>query len=108
MVAELSHKTRTVVAALFDGEGAAAAERILVTRCGNGLPGMSRAAPIELERVWFAALRLSGGHLQKLEEAAMLAEKDWRDLLVAAGFAEDVDVHLHWVPKRDGSEGPEP
>jgi hypothetical protein len=35
-----------------------------------------------------AALQLSGGDRAKLDAAIQLAKTDWRDLLVAAGFAD--------------------
>jgi hypothetical protein len=34
--------------------------------------------------------------MDKLADAVRLANKDWRDLLVAAGFAESVDAHKDW------------
>ncbi len=38
------------------------------------------------------------GQLDKLEEAIKLAQIDWRDLLMAAGFGHDVEAHLKWLP----------
>ncbi len=54
----------------------------------------------EFERFRFAALRLSNGDLRKLEQAVELAKRDWRDLLMAAGFGEDVTAHERWRPTR--------
>jgi hypothetical protein len=51
-----------------------------------------------MERWRFSALKLSGGNIEKLSKAIELAKLDWRDLLVSAGF-DDVDAHIHWVPK---------
>lgn len=95
---ELSTKTRHHIATLFAASDVEAAELMLVSRCGDGLPGMSGASPLVLERVRFAALRLSGGRLPDLAQAVALAETDWRDLLVAAGFADDTAAHLRWTP----------
>lgn len=99
---ELSPRTRSHLEALFEPGDLAAAERILVSRCGARLPGMARASPLELERIRFAALRLSKGRLPDLAEAAALAETDWRDLLVAADFADDPAAHLRWTPSKSG------
>ena len=52
----------------------------------------------------FAALKLSGGDLGELRSAIRLAKADWRDLLVAAGFAEDVGAHKRWLPERRANE----
>jgi hypothetical protein len=46
-----------------------------------------------MERVRFAVLKLSGGDLEKLRKAIKLAQTDWRDLLMAAGFGHDVNVY---------------
>jgi hypothetical protein len=37
--------------------------------------------------------------LPALQRAIELAKADWRDLLVAAGFAEDIHAHEHWSPR---------
>lgn len=55
-------------------------------------PGVGHASL--LERIRSAAVRVSGGDLMELRRALALAATDWRDLLVAAGFANDVNAHL--------------
>ena len=52
----------------------------------------------QLERVRFAALKLCEGSLAGLESAVELANIDWRDLLMGAGFGEDVNAHKQWFP----------
>jgi hypothetical protein len=51
-----------------------------------------------LERIRFSVLELSGGNIDKLKRAITLAQKDWRDILVAAGFANDPLAHKTWNP----------
>ncbi len=51
-----------------------------------------------MERLRFAAIKLSKGELNTLLDAIVLAQTDWRDLLVAAGFANDVHAHQSWLP----------
>lgn len=46
-----------------------------------------------------AVLKLSAGDLDELDHAVALAKQDWRDLLVAAGFANDPEAHRTWQPK---------
>jgi hypothetical protein len=96
---ELSPKTRSHLATLFDPSDVRAAEAILVTRCGGQLPGMANASSEDLERIRFAALRVSNGRLRDLGAAVNLAQADWRDLLVAAGFADDPASHHRWTPR---------
>jgi hypothetical protein len=42
-------------------------------------------------------LKLSAGNIDKLKAAIELAKTDWRDLLVAAGFADDTTAHKRWI-----------
>jgi len=72
---------------------------ILETECGNNLPFLERETPYGLERFRFAALKLNDGKMEKLVEAVTLAKSDWRDLLVAAGFADSVEAHKHWLTR---------
>ena len=52
------------------------------------------------ERLRFAALRSSHGDLRALDDAITLGQTDWRDLLVAADFADDIHAHEKWTPQR--------
>jgi len=99
----LSAEARRRVDLLFAGAAHDAAARLLETQCGDKLPFMQHASAADLDRVRFAALKLSQGRLDKLREAIALAQVDWRDLLMAAGFGHDVDAHRRWlpVPRRD-------
>jgi hypothetical protein len=73
------------------------AARLLVEECGNNLPSSEKLDAYGLERCRFAALKLSGGRLDHLRDAVQLAKIDWRDLLMAAGFGEDVRAHERWL-----------
>lgn len=70
---------------------------LLERECSTNLPFLENCEAHELERIQFAALKLSDGDLGKLIEAIRLAQTDWRDLLFAAGF-EGSDTHAKWVP----------
>ena len=58
----------------------------------------ARDMPVLLERVRSAAIRMSRGNMRDLREAVALAQLDWRDLLMAADFADDLEAHLRWMP----------
>jgi hypothetical protein len=96
----LSERTRKRVHALFVGPSAAEAERLLAEKCAESVPLWSENSPHGLERLRFAAIRLSGGELPRLVDSIELAHKDWRDLLDAARFAESVWSHRFWTPRR--------
>ena len=94
----VSRETSSRVAALFPISQRDAAEQLLSTNCGAKLPGLEALSATQLERVQFAALKLSTGNYVELERAVKLAQTDWRDLLFQAGFGEDLEAHKHWVP----------
>lgn len=96
----LSELTRSHLMALFAAPEVADAERLLVEECADNLPMIGHATPGGLERIRFAAIRVSDGNPSRLREAIDLAKADWRDLLVAGGFADDVDAHRTWQPRR--------
>lgn len=50
-----------------------------------------------LERIQLAVLKISNGEVDKFLAAAELAQLDWRDVLMAAGFGEDIEAHKKWV-----------
>ena len=95
---ELSEDTRNRLSRLFYGEAEAEAVRLLEEECGNNLPFCEDSDPGSMDRVRFGVLKLSQGDIGKLKEAIKLAQIDWRDLLVAAGFAEDTQAHRKWSP----------
>lgn len=76
------------------------AQRLLETECADNLPLlMAPVTPASLERIRFAALRMSEGDLDKLRYAVGLAKRDWRDVLVAGGFGRIVHAHEEWHPE---------
>jgi hypothetical protein len=98
-VVQLSAETTSRLEILFRPEDRAEVIRLLVEKCGDNLPWYEQATPESLDRPRFAALKLSEGNLSRLRDAVRLANIDWRDLLVAAGFANDPKAHEHWIPK---------
>jgi hypothetical protein len=51
-------------------------------------PGEARDS-VAIERIQLAALLLAQGDLRKLDDAVALGRRDWRDLLVAGGLADE-------------------
>jgi hypothetical protein len=98
----LSVKTTAVLQRIFAPENYSQAISMLEEGCGNNLPDYG-SGMYELERVRFAALKLSLGNLHKLSEAIKLAQVDWRDLLMGADFAESSQAHEDWAAKTLGA-----
>ncbi|MGD8403256.1 MAG: hypothetical protein PVJ21_06325 [Anaerolineales bacterium] len=93
----LSPKTAQALEKVFpDLETRQLVADILVNECGEDVPFHQDASPEEMERVRFSVLKLSAGDLDKFDEAVKLANLDWRDLFVAAGFGYDTEGHEKW------------
>ena len=103
MPVSLSPRTEKRLVILFDGSELADARRFL-EEDSSDLPGWPTPTPEGLERILFAVLRLSQGSLPRLIEASVLAQTDWRDALVAAGFADDTKAHETWWPESPPTE----
>jgi len=70
---------------------------VLARECGTNLPFCEACTGEQLERVRFAVLKLSGGDLDKLRRTVHDAQRDWRDVLMAAGFGHVLEAHRQWA-----------
>ncbi|MGZ5104209.1 MAG: hypothetical protein ACXWHB_07550 [Usitatibacter sp.] len=95
----LSTGTVSRVRALFPRHEHDVVARMLVERCGDNLPLVLPTFVALTERIRFAVLKLSDGDLTQLERHVHAAGRDWRDVLLAAGFGVDVGAHLQWQPQ---------
>ena len=103
---ELTEGTQRRIEALFPPPSVGPAAELLLEFCGGEVPFSNTLGAAGVERVRFAALKVCQGRLDLLCQACDMANTDWRDLLVAAGFANDPEAHLHWMPelRPDGVE----
>ena len=93
----LSQKTERLLALWFsDDKKRIQARAKLAHECGNNIPSCETSRPEQMDRIRFAAIKLSDGDLEKLDRAIALAKTDWRDLLMAADFGQDIDQHNKW------------
>jgi hypothetical protein len=93
----LSDESRRRVDLLFHERDRKRAALILDDGFDIRLPVFEGTTEAGLERLQFAALKVSGGDISKLRSAIELGRIDWRDLLLAAGFGADVEAHKHWL-----------
>jgi hypothetical protein len=85
------------VQAVYAPEERAEARRMLELDCGSAVESGWGKEPAAYDRVRFAAMKASFGRLEGLRRAIALAQVDWRDLLVEAGFAHDATEHTRWL-----------
>lgn len=95
----LSAASERRIEVLFSVDERELVRDLLVEECGNNLPGLENLGSHAMDRYRFAALKLSEGELAKLEKTLRLAKADWRDLLMAAGFGENLTAHESWMPR---------
>jgi hypothetical protein len=95
---ELSQRVKSVVERVFSTNEIELAKTLLIHDCGNNVPQCEEHTPEKMDRIRLAAIKSSNGVYAKLVEAVSLANTDWRDLLMAAGFGYDIDAHNKWVP----------
>lgn len=95
---EITASTKMTVEKLFGPERSNRVEIMLLQKCGQNVPGCGAWSSLELERVWMSVLKLSGGNFEKLDSAIALANTDYRDLFMSAGFSHDLEAHLKWAP----------
>ena len=97
MPPKLSPRTRQLAEKLFSPKQVAEAVQWLEDECGNNLPACKDHDEYQMERIRFAALKLSQGNMNKLLRAIDEARMDWRDLFMAADFGYDVNAHEKWA-----------
>ena len=85
----------SVIAALFSPDERTTIAEIIVEECNA--ERLHSSSPERLERIQLAILKLSNGEVDRFLAAAELARLDWRDVLVAAGFGNDLNAHLEWA-----------
>jgi hypothetical protein len=92
----LTARTQAIVRLIFP-QSFSEVENVLAEQCGRNLPLCDNSTPESLERLRFAALKVSNGETDRLNEAVELAKRDWRDVLMWAEFANDLDAHKKWA-----------
>src|SRR3954453_23844207 len=95
---ELTSETEQRIALLFPEDQRDHVPTLLLEQCGHKLPFLQTVDAVGMDRFRFAVLKLSNGHTRELQDALKLAQTDWRDLLVAAGFANNLNAHAAWLP----------
>ncbi|TCQ07525.1 hypothetical protein C8J40_104422 [Sphingomonas sp. PP-CC-3A-396] len=89
--------TRDVLRAVFPPNLWERVETTLMIDCGPAQVHSQDFDGEAMERIWLATLKLSDGSITAFENAVLLAQIDWRDVLLGAGFGNDLDAHIKWA-----------
>lgn len=95
MESALSYVVWGAVRLFFRRDARTRVSRVLVERCGSALPGASSAELVE--RIRLAVLKITEGDEEQLVAQVAIAEEDFRDVLVTAGFESDTTAHIQWA-----------
>lgn len=95
--------TRRLIEREFAREHWDVAQGLLAEKCATNLPLLGNAPYEAIERIQFAVIKLCNGKFDELERHIAIANIDWRDTLVAAGFGHGVQAHRHWFNERMGA-----
>jgi hypothetical protein len=85
----------SIVTTIFTPEERETVTEMLMEECNA--QRLNITSEDAVERIQLAVLKLSNGDAEKFLAAAELAQLDWRDALVAAGFGNDLEAHLNWA-----------
>lgn len=93
---ELSLNTLNILKNFYESEDLNFVTLRLLNECSTTVLGCDEWSPIQMERIWFTILKLGFKDRDRLDYAIQLAKTDLRDLLVTAGFSEDLNSHETW------------
>lgn len=100
----LSNRTRRLIARLFSKAEGTVISDCLYRSVSANIPFCSDSSPEDMERIRFAILKMTKQSPLNLAVGISLAQSDWRDLLMAAGFGDDEDQHMTWYNEQVKSE----
>ena len=92
-MSRVTPRTHRLLEKLFSPQQQTLLMTRLETECTPERLGCKGWTPEQMERLWFAVLKLSFEQPERTDQAFQLAKADWRDLLMAAGFGMDLNAH---------------
>jgi hypothetical protein len=101
----LSEKTKRAAELLLAEPDRSRIEQRLVAETSEEIPMWREFTPEGLERIRFSVLKLIAQGPKNENSAFNNAKEDWRDLFMAAGFAESATEHERWYEKITNKEG---
>jgi len=96
---ELSERIADLIDKLFSIKDRDEVRHLLEIECAENIPFCENSDKYDMDRIRISVLKLCDGNMDKLVEAIELAQIDWRDLLMAAGFGHDTQAHNKWSPE---------
>jgi len=92
----LSERTRNLIAKMFSKSDGIVISDMLYRAVSAKVPFCADSSAEEMERIRFAILKMTKDSPLNLAVGIFLAQSDWRDLLMSAGFGDDAAQHMAW------------
>jgi hypothetical protein len=92
----LSERTRTLIATLFSHTDGVVVSDLLYRAVSGNIPFCSNSSPEDMERIRFAIIKMTKQSPLNLAVGIYMAQSDWRDLLMWAGFGNNSAEHMTW------------
>lgn len=92
----LSERTHCLISTLFSKSDGVIISDMLYRSVSGNIPFCDNSTPEDMERIRFAILKLTIASPLNLAVGICMAQSDWRDLLMSAGFGNDAAQHLTW------------
>jgi hypothetical protein len=92
----LSERTQKLISRLFTKSEGSIVSDLLIRSVSNNIPFYADSNPEQLEPIRFAVIKMTKESPLNLAVGIYLAQTDWRDLLMSAGFGDDTSQHMAW------------
>ncbi len=92
----LTKKVNKLLELLFEEPLLSKLARRLEIEAAENIPFHNNSKSADMDRIRFSILKVIATNVDSEENAFDLAKTDWRDLFVAAGFADDANEHKNW------------
>ena len=76
---------------------------MLVDSCSRTLP-LRDKEPSDFDQIRVSIIKLADGDLDRMRDLISEAHKDWRDVILGAGFGDDGETYLQWNPTKKSDQ----
>ena len=105
MAIPLSQRTSRIAEILLQDSDRSRITSRLITETAENIPMWHDFTPEGMERIRFAVLKLIVQNPKNENIAFNHAQMDWRDIFMAAGFAESATEHESWYEALEQTNG---
>ena len=99
MPISLSRRTTILLESCIPVDARDEITAMLIAEVSENIPWNAGSTSEDMERIRFAIIKLTLENRKNLTVAIDQAQRDWRNLLMMADFADDIHEHLNWFDR---------